>query len=58
MMKLSEYIGEESSKTAIVYRDKKKYVVSAKDKFGNHFSSYHESEETAEQYAEDWVMKK
>ncbi len=57
-MKLSEYIGEETSKTAIVYRDKKKYVVSAKDKFGNHFSSYHESEETAEQYAEDWVMKK
>lgn len=57
MIKLSEYIGEETSRIAKVYKDKNKYVVTAKDKFGNHFSSYHESEETAEQYAEDWIMK-
>lgn len=58
MIKLSEYYDEMTNKTATVYKDEGRYFVSIKTDSGTTFGSYHETEDVAEQYAEDWVMKK
>lgn len=55
---ISEYIGEENHRSASVYKDleTKEYKVSIRNEAGTYFSASFDSVDTAEDYAETWVM--
>lgn len=55
---LSEYFSEDQKKTASVVKElgTGKYIVRFKSDSGSIFSSTFDSEDTAEEYAEEWVL--
>ena len=55
---LSEFFSEDQKKTASVVKElgTNRYVVRLMSDTGSAFSASFESEEDAEQYAEDWVV--
>jgi hypothetical protein len=57
---ISEYIGEETNRSASVYKDleTKEYKVSLRNESGSYFSTTFETVDAAEDYAESWVMNK
>jgi hypothetical protein len=57
---VSEYVGDNNSRTAIVYKDMttNDYRVSVKNDSGTHFFATFENVDTAEDFAESWVMNK
>ena len=54
---LSEYFSEDQKKTASIVKElgTNKYIVRFKNDAGSIFSSSFDTEDDAEQYAEDWV---
>jgi hypothetical protein len=59
MITLSSYISDDEKRKATVFREQidGKYYVSMTNEFGTSFRANFSSEEDAEMYAEDWVMK-
>jgi hypothetical protein len=59
MITLSSYISDDEKRKATVFRDQNdgKYYVSMTNEFGTSFRADFSSEEDAEIFAEDWVMK-
>ena len=59
MITLSSYTSDDEKRKATVFRDQSdgKYYVSMTNEFGTSFRANFSSEEDAEMYAEDWVMK-
>lgn len=55
MKKLSEFYGDSTG--AIVYKDENGYFATVKSGTGVHYTARFETEEDAENYAEDWVNK-
>lgn len=57
---VSEYIGDGNGRTAVVYKDTavNDYKVSVKNDSGSHFLANFENVDTAEDFAESWVMNK
>lgn len=57
---ISEYIGEETNRSASVYKDleTKEYKVSIRNESGTYFTAQFETVDAAEDYAENWVMDK
>jgi hypothetical protein len=60
MITLSSYISDDEKRKATVFRDQNdgKYYVSMTNEFGTSFRADFSSEEDAEIFAEDWIMKK
>ena len=59
MITLSSYISDDEKRKATVFREQidGKYYVSMTNEFGTSFRANFTTEEAAELYAEDWVMK-
>jgi hypothetical protein len=59
MITLSSYTSDDEKRKATIFRDQNdgKYYVSMTNEFGTSFRANFSSEEDAEMYAEDWVMK-
>ena len=59
MITLSSYTSDDEKRKATIFRDQNdgKYYVSMTNEFGTSFRADFLSEEDAEMYAEDWVMK-
>ena len=57
MRKLSEYVNENTKRKATVFTDSGKYYVAIMTDTGTSFSADFASEETADDFAEDWVEK-
>ena len=59
MITLSSYTSDDEKRKATVFREPidGKYYVSMTNEFGTSFRANFSSEEDAEMYAEDWVMK-
>ena len=59
MITLSFYISDDEKRKATVFREQidGKYYVSMTNEFGTSFSTDFLTEEDAEVYAENWVMK-
>jgi hypothetical protein len=59
MITLSSYTSDDEKRKATVFRDQNdgKYYVSMTNEFGTSFRADFSSEEDAEIFAEDWVMK-
>ena len=59
MITLSSYISDDEKRKATVFREQidGKYYVSMTNEFGTSFQTNFPTEEAAEIYAEDWVMK-
>ena len=59
MITLSSYTSDDEKRKATVFRDQNdgKYYVSMTNEFGTSFGANFPTEEDAEIYAEDWVMK-
>jgi len=57
---VSEYIGDGNSRTATVYKDTvtNEYRVTVKNDTGTHFYATFDNVDTAEDFAESWVMNK
>jgi hypothetical protein len=57
---VSEYIGEETNRSASVYKDleTKEYKVSIRNESGTYFTATFETLDDSEDYAENWVMNK
>jgi len=54
---ISEYMNTEMTKTAKVYhRDEKDIIVVVKSDTGSHYNVSFENIQSAEDYAEDWVL--
>jgi hypothetical protein len=60
MITLSSYTSDDEKRKATVFRDQNdgKYYVSMTNEFGTSFRADFSSEEDAEIFAEDWIMKK
>lgn len=56
MKELSKYYGDDNTE-ATVYRDKDGYFATVKSATGVYYTARFETEEDAENYAEDWVKK-
>lgn len=57
MKLLSEYMSDDGKKTSKVYYEtKEQYIVITGDDLGNFFRSEFATMQTAENYAEDWVL--
>jgi hypothetical protein len=56
---LSEYISEDGKRRSTVLKntETKQFVVRATSDSGSVYTATYDSEEDAEQFAEDWVMK-
>lgn len=57
MKEIGVYLGDNNNRTAKVYREGEKYLVTVKNASGVYFTSEHLRLEEAENYAEDWVLK-
>ena len=59
MITLSSYISDDEKRKATVFREQidGKYYVSMTNEFGTSFQTNFPTEEDAEIYAEDWVLK-
>ena len=57
MKELGVFLGDGNNRTAKVYKDDDKYLVTVKNASGVYFTSEHTRLEEAENYAEDWVLK-
>ena len=59
MITLSSYISDDEKRKATVFKEQidGKYYVSMTNEFGTSFRANFPTEEAAELYAEDWVMK-
>ena len=59
MITLSSYTSDDEKRKATIFRDQNdgKYYVSMTNEFGTSFRADFSSEEDAEIFAEDWVMK-
>jgi hypothetical protein len=59
MITLSSYMSDDEKRKATVFRDQidGKYYVSMTNEFGTSFRANFTTEEDAEIYAEDWVLK-
>lgn len=57
---ISEYIGEDNGRSASVYKDieTKEYRISLGNDAGSYFSITFQDVDSAEDYAESWVMNK
>lgn len=57
---ISEYIGEDEKRTATVYKDLavNDYKVTVRNESGSSFLATFEDVDSAEDYAESWVMNK
>ena len=57
---ISEYIGEGENRTATVYKDLEvnDYKVTVKNEAGSSFLATFDDIDSAEDYAESWVMNK
>lgn len=59
MKLLSEYMSDDESKTAkIYYCGEKEYSVIVRSDTGTHYTSKFKSLMAAEDFAEDWILKK
>ncbi len=59
MKLLSEYMSDDEKRTAkVFYEGKEMYTVMTKDDMGNSYRSGFHTMQTAEDYAEDWVLNK
>jgi hypothetical protein len=60
MITLSSYTSDDEKRKATIFRDQNdgKYYVSMTNEFGTSFRADFSSEEDAEIFAEDWIMKK
>ena len=59
MITISSYMSDDEKRKATVFREQidGKYYVSMTNEFGTSFRANFSSEEDAEMYAEDWVLK-
>ena len=59
MITLSFYISDDEKRKATVFREQidGKYYVSMTNEFGTSFQTNFQTEEAAEIYAKDWVIK-
>ena len=59
MITLSSYISDDEKRKATVFREQidGKYYVSMTNEFGTSFQTNFQTEEAAEIYAKDWVIK-
>ena len=57
---ISEYVGDSNNRTATVFKHitVNSYMVSVKNDSGSHFLANFENVDTAEDFAESWVMNK
>jgi hypothetical protein len=57
---VSEYIGDDNGRTATVYKDLavNDYKVTVRNDSGSHFLATFENVDSAEDFAESWVMNK
>jgi len=56
MKELSKYFGD-NNREATVYRDENGYFATVKSATGVYYTARFQTEEDAEDYAEDWVNK-
>ena len=52
---LSEYYSNNGKRDAKVYTDGNEFIVICVNELGSHFKSVWDTEQKAEDYAEDWV---
>ncbi len=59
MITLSSYTSDDEKRKATIFRDQNdgKYYVSMTNEFGTSFQTNFQTEEAAEIYAKDWVIK-
>lgn len=57
MIELSKFYSEDKQKIATVYREDVNFFTSVRSKTGIWYTSKFETEEHAENYAEEWVLK-
>lgn len=57
MKELSKYYGDNNNREATVYRDENGYFATVKSATGVYYTARFQTEEDAEDYAEDWVNK-
>ena len=58
MKLISEYMsGDEKTTSKVYYRKEKDYVVNVVSDSGTHYSSEFKSLSSAEDFAEEWVLK-